>query len=128
GRKGKANPAGKKPGTLGGRNKLLSDRLRVHLLRPFAGADDKTEMTNADKIAENLVHLAAHDSNLQAITTIFDRVEGKPAQTGHTPPGRGANEKKLTNDELSPLIGKTREGGVRKELAKVPRRKKRPPP
>ena len=101
------NPAGKKPGTLGGRNKLLSDRLRVHLLRPFAGADDKTEMSNADKIAENLVHLAAHDSNLQAITTIFDRVEGKPAQAIQSTVTRvDVDPDSLSDAELAAIIAR----------------------
>ena len=105
------NPSGKKPGTLGGRNKLISDRLRVHLLRPFAGADDDAEMTNADKIAENLVHAAAHDSNLQAIVVILDRLEGKPVQDQNVSINDNLdyrNIREWTLDELDREIARVR--------------------
>jgi hypothetical protein len=72
------NPKGRITGS-GGRDKLISDRLRAHLLRPFQGKDSKEEMTNADKIAEVLVEAAANGSLAHALA-VMDRVEGKPTQ------------------------------------------------
>ena len=37
-------------------------------------------MTNADKIAENLVYAAANEKSLPAIAMIMDRLEGRPVQ------------------------------------------------
>jgi hypothetical protein len=49
-------------------------------LRPFKGRKNKEEMTNADKIAENLVYAAANEKSLAAMAMIMDRLEGKPQQ------------------------------------------------
>jgi len=78
-RKGESgNPRGRLTGS-GGREKLISDRLRVHLKRPWKGKDDEEEMTNADRIAEVLVE-AATNGEAWAISQVFDRIEGKSVQ------------------------------------------------
>jgi len=80
------NPKGRVTGS-GGREKLISDRLRVHLKRPWKGRDDKEEMTNADRIAEVLIE-AATNGEPWAISQVFDRIEGKPTQMLDTPETR----------------------------------------
>jgi hypothetical protein len=78
-RKGESgNPRGRLTGS-GGREKLISDRLRVHLKRPWKGKDDEEEVTNADRIAEVLVE-AATNGEAWAISQVFDRIEGKAVQ------------------------------------------------
>ena len=78
------NPKGRVTGS-GGREKLISDRLRVHLKRPWKGRDDKEEMTNADRIAEVLVE-AATNGEAWAISQVFDRIEGKSVRTHRARP------------------------------------------
>jgi len=70
------NPRGRITGT-GGREKLISDRVRVHLKRPWKGKADEEEKTNADRIAEVLIE-AATNGEPWAISQVFDRIEGKP--------------------------------------------------
>jgi hypothetical protein len=66
----------------GGRDKLISDRLRVHLVRPFKGKGSKEEMTNADKIAENLVAAAGKNASLPAIAIIMDPPKASHSSSG----------------------------------------------
>jgi len=73
-----AMPRGRITGT-GGRQKLISDRLRVHLKRPWKGKADDEEKTNADRIAEVLIEAATNGSLPHALA-VMDRTEGKPAQ------------------------------------------------
>ena len=80
------NPKGRVTGS-GGREKLISDRLRVPLKRTWKGRDDKEEMTNADRIAEVLIE-AATNGEPWAISQVFDRIEGKPTQMLDTPETR----------------------------------------
>jgi hypothetical protein len=88
----------------GRRDKLISDRLRLHLLRPFKGRKNKEEMTNADKIAENLVHAAATDKSLSAMAMIMDRVEGRPVQEQTVNINEKRDIREWTSDELDRKI------------------------